>query len=102
MTFCRIAKSTNFDVFCYIFLDNPIDYRMMTLEKCKKSHTYKIEGFVGETDPVMRRFMELGFSKGEKIKIVSTSLQKKVFLIEIRGYLLSVRASLLNRVQVSE
>ncbi len=48
----------------------------------------------------MRRFFELGLTVGEKVKIVATSLQKKVFLLEIRGYLLSVRASLLAKVVV--
>ena len=73
---------------------------MTTLDKVKKNKSYKIVGFVGEPDAVLRRFMELGFSKGQTIKIVSSSLLKKVFLVEIRGYLLSVRTSLLSKVQV--
>ena len=44
--------------------------------------------------------MELGFSRGEKVKVVFSSLANKVFLIEIRGYVLSVRRSLLERVMV--
>lgn len=75
---------------------------MITLNKAKKMKNYKIVGFSKNYDNVLRRFMELGFTVGEKVKIVSTSLQKKVFLIEIRGYLLSVRASLLDRVLVLE
>ncbi len=72
----------------------------MTLNLGKVNENYKIVGFNGKFDSVCRRFVELGFSVGEKVKIVSTSLQKKVFLIEIRGYLLSVRASLLEKVRV--
>lgn len=75
---------------------------MSTLNLAKKKKNYRITAFVGETDAITRRFMELGFSVGEKVKIVSTSLLKKVFLIEIRGYLLSVRASLLEKVEVRE
>lgn len=75
---------------------------MTTLNKAKKMKIYKIVGFSANCDNVLRRFMELGFTVGERVKIVATSLQKKVFLIEIRGYLLSIRASLLDRVQVLE
>lgn len=75
---------------------------MTTLNQAKKMKLYKIVGFSSENDAVLRRFMELGFTIGEKVKIVSTSLQKKVFLIELRGYLLSVRAGLLSRIEVLE
>ena len=74
---------------------------METLDKAKKLKKYKIVGYVGDADNVLRRFLELGFSVGESVKIVSTSLAKKVFLIEIRGYLVSVRASLLSRIEVA-
>lgn len=72
---------------------------MMTLNRAKTNQNYKVVGFDGN-DQILRRFLELGFSAGEKIKIVSTSLQKKVMLIELRGYLLSVRADLLSRIFV--
>lgn len=72
----------------------------MTLNFGEKNKTYKIVGFDGKIDDVCRRFLELGFSIGESVKIVSTSLQKKVFLLEIRGYLLSVRSNLLSKVRV--
>lgn len=75
---------------------------MTTLNQAKKIKLYKIVGFSSENDAVLRRFMELGFTVGEKIKIVATSLQKKVFLIELRGYLLSVRAELLHRIEILE
>lgn len=79
-----------------------ITYYMTTLNQAKKIKLYKIVGFSSENDAVLRRFMELGFTVGEKIKIVATSLQKKVFLIELRGYLLSVRAELLHRIEILE
>ena len=75
---------------------------MKTLDKAKRQKLYKIVGFSGENDAVLRRFLELGFLVGEKVKVVSTSLAKKVFLIEIRGYLVSIRANLLSRIEVQE
>lgn len=74
----------------------------MTMKDCKENISYKICGFGGEIDNIGRRFMELGLVEGEKVKICAKSLQKKVFLIEVRGYLLSVRASLLEKVQVQK
>ena len=73
---------------------------MKTLDKMKKGETCKIVGFNGHFDRILRRFLELGLSRGQKVKIVSTSLQNKVVLIEIRGYILSVRRNLLDRVVV--
>ncbi len=73
---------------------------MTTLNLAKKNQRYQIVGFVGQVDGVLRRFFELGFTVGERVRVVATSLQKKVFLVEIRGYVLSVRANLLSKVQV--
>ncbi len=73
---------------------------MKTLDKAKKGECLKIVAFVGEEDRIFRRFLELGFSRGEKVKVVFSSLANKVFLIEIRGYILSVRKDLLERVVV--
>lgn len=73
---------------------------MKSLDKAKKNESLKIVGFVGEEDRIFRRFLELGFSRGEKVKVGFSSLANKVFLIEIRGYVLSVRRSLLERVMV--
>ena len=74
---------------------------MKTLDKAEKNKIYKITGFCGEKDKVYRRFLELGFSLGQRVKVLEKSLQKKVFLIEIRGYVLSVRTSLLQKIEVS-
>ncbi len=73
---------------------------MKTLDKAKKNESLKIVDFVGEPDRILRRFLELGFARGEKVKIVALSLARKVALIEIRGYILSVRRKLLERVVV--
>ncbi|MGN1200768.1 MAG: FeoA family protein [Candidatus Caccovivens sp.] len=73
---------------------------MKTLSDGQVGKAYKILRYNGAEDGVLRRFMELGFCSGQSIKIVATSLMKKVFLIEIRGYLLSVRANLLQKIEV--
>ncbi len=75
---------------------------MTTLNNAKKNVDYVIRGFNSEINPIIRRFMELGLIRGEKIKIISTSIQKKVFLIEVRDYTISVRAELLNCVEVEQ
>lgn len=72
---------------------------MITLDIAKQNKTYLIVGF-NSNDSLLRRFLELGFTVGQKVKVVSSSLLKKVFLVEIRGYLLSVRRELLNRIIV--
>ena len=74
---------------------------MKTLDKAEKNKVYKITGFCGEKDKVYRRFLELGFSLGQRVKVLEKSFQKKVFLIEVRGYVLSVRTSLLQKIEVS-
>ena len=73
---------------------------MMTLDMAEKNRLYKIVGFSGEVDDVKRRLWELGFSRGQSVRVVEKSLLKKVSLIEIRGYLLSVRTALLSCVVV--
>ena len=75
---------------------------MLTLDKLKKHESGKIVGFCGPIDGVLRRFFELGLTNGEKVRVVASSLAKQVFLLEVRGYLLSVRACLLAKVQVEK
>ena len=73
---------------------------MKTLDVAEKNRLYKIVDFSGEVDDVKRRLWELGFSRGQSVRVVEKSLLKKVSLIEIRGYLLSVRTALLSCVVV--
>lgn len=72
---------------------------MKTLDKVNINKTCRIVGY-GQNDRILRRLLELGFTLGQKVRIVSTSLQKKVFLVQIRGYLLSIRSEMLNRIIV--
>ena len=77
-----------------------IKFHMKTLDVAEKNRLYKIVDFSGEVDDVKRRLWELGFSRGQSVRVVEKSLLKKVSLIEIRGYLLSVRTALLSCVVV--
>ena len=73
---------------------------MENFSDCKKNVTYKITKFSCPDAKVERRFLELGLIVGQKVRIISKSVLKKVFLIEIRGYLLSVKSSLLKYIIV--
>ena len=73
---------------------------MKTLNLAALNVQYEIVGFLDAQDKHLRRFFELGFCVGEKVKVISKSLMGKVFLIEIRGYLLSVRKNLLEKIEV--
>ena len=73
---------------------------MLTLDKIKKNEVCKVVGICGECDAVSRRFLELGITKNIKIKVLAHSLLKKVSLLQVRGYVLSVRTSLLSKVEV--
>jgi Fe2+ transport system protein FeoA len=73
---------------------------MKTLDKVNLHDTATIAGFSGERDKVSRRFLELGFLRGQRVKIVAFSLQNRTALVEIRGYVLCVRRNLLERIVV--
>ena len=73
---------------------------MMSLCDGKVNKTYRVVGVNGQGRET-RRLLELGIIAGQPIKILNKSSLKKVFLVEIRGYLLSVKASILKLVQVA-
>ena len=73
---------------------------MMSLCDGKVNKTYRVVGVNGQGKET-RRLLELGIIAGQPIKILNKSSLKKVFLVEVRGYLLSVRASILKLVQVA-
>lgn len=75
---------------------------MMPLTSGKINVVYKIKDILGDNKKVIRRFLELGIIKGQAIKIVNTSILKKVFLVEIRGYILSIKSDLLSYIKVEK
>lgn len=73
---------------------------MMSLCDGKVNKTYRVVGVNGQGKET-RRLLELGIIAGQPIKILNKSSLKKVYLVEVRGYLLSVRTSILKLVQVA-
>ncbi len=75
---------------------------MMPLTSGKINVVYKIKDILGDNKKVIRRFLELGIIKGQAIKILNTSILKKVFLVEIRGYILSIKSDLISYIKVEK
>lgn len=78
-----------------------INYDMLTLDKGLCGKEYQIVSLCEENN-ITRRFFELGFAVGQKVKILATSLLGKAYLVQIRGYVLSVRATLLKQIMVED
>ncbi len=75
---------------------------MTTLKDAQLNKLYKIKKVVGGDTKVIRRFLELGMLSGQVVKVINKSILKKVYLVEIRGYLLSIKTSLLDFIEVEE
>ena len=75
---------------------------MKTLGKAKKGSWQTIVEVENVEDKRLFRLVELGFFKGQKVKVEGVSFSKKVFLLQLRNMLVSVRGDLLKNVQVSD
>ncbi len=74
---------------------------MEILEKAKNGVFYTIESYSKNAPLALkRRILELGLTPGQKVRIVRKSLLGKAYLIEVRGYTLSMRKSLLSYINV--
>jgi len=49
---------------------------------------------------IKRRILELGFTRGQKIKIIRKSLLGKAYLIELRGFILTIRKDIANFIEI--
>ena len=65
---------------------------MGNLATGKVGENYSIKG-IKENSPhkIKRRILELGFTPGQKVKIIRKSLLCKAYLIELRGFTLTIR-----------
>ena len=65
---------------------------MKNLEQARVGNFEKVQG-VAPLAPIKikRRLLELGFTKGQSVKVVRKSLIGKTFLVELRGYTLTLR-----------
>ncbi len=71
---------------------------MRSLAEAKVNELCTITDILNMHDGADVRLCELGMTPNQKIRVVAKSLFKKVCLVEIRGYNLSVRTSLLKDV----
>lgn len=72
----------------------------MQLNNCKKNVLYIVKNIECSYISIARRLTELGFVIGNKFKIIEFSALKKTLLIEIDGYILSLRASVASLIKV--
>ena len=87
--------------FVITFVFCPYFYSMINLKNVKTGKYYKILDISQyATDKIRRRLLELGFTSGEYIKIIRKSLIGKTLLVEIRGYILSIRDSISQNIIV--
>lgn len=65
---------------------------MDKLANGKVGSFYKIKGIdIAAPLKIKRRILELGFTLGQALKLARKSLLGKAFLVEIRGYTLTIR-----------
>ena len=49
-----------------------------------------------------RRLLELGFTRGQKLRVRRKSILGQTYLVEIRGYILTLRKNIMQFVVVRE
>ena len=68
---------------------------MLNLKDAKQRQFYTISGYAQQIPfKNKRRLLELGLTLGQKVRLLRKSLLKKAYLIEVRGYVLSLRSDL--------
>lgn len=50
---------------------------------------------------IKNRLLELGFTKGTLVKILNISSLKQSYLVEIRGYILAIRKSIAEIIEIT-
>lgn len=74
---------------------------MQTLCEMKRNKIYTIAGYSKNLPPkIFRRLCDLGLTRGEKVSLEARSLLKKVLLISVRGYLLSLKTDIAKGVEI--
>lgn len=72
----------------------------LSLNQCDKNINYFVDMIECKHIPIARRLTELGFVKDAKLKVIQFSALKKTLLIEIDGYVLSLRANVAELIKV--
>lgn len=74
---------------------------MDNLGKAKAGKFYQILGYSENVAiKIKRRLLELGLTVGQTVKIARKSLLGKAYLLEVRGYSLSMRRNLASFILV--
>lgn len=74
---------------------------MLALSNCKENKYYSICFIdVRLSTKIKRRLYDLGLLPGQRIKVLRKSLLKKAYLIEIRGYTLCLRNTIVQSIIV--
>lgn len=74
---------------------------MLTLKTCKVGVYFEIQKIESKLPlKMVRRLCDLGFTPGQKVRLLRKSLLGKVLLVELRGYTLSIRGELAKAVLV--
>ncbi|MBR1890641.1 MAG: ferrous iron transport protein A [Clostridia bacterium] len=73
---------------------------MISLKDAKIKAQYTIEKIDNIDKKINQRLCEMGFVSGQKVRVTNKSIFGGVRLVEIRGYTLSIRTSLLKDVWV--
>lgn len=69
--------------------------------KLQLNRFYKVLGFQNYQDEkIVRRLLELGFTKGTRFCIAHKSLLGKSVVVELRGYYLTMRSKFLDIIKV--
>lgn len=86
---------------CNINLPCLINYHMEKLSEVKRGKCGKLVEIDEYLAPnIKRRMLELGLTNGQKVRIARKSILNKVLLIEIRGYMLSIRKNIAGHIWV--
>ena len=74
---------------------------METLNSIKANLYYRITDFAsGENEKIVRRLCDLGLVPGEIVRVTNRSLLKKATLVEVKGYVLTLKSSIANSILV--
>ncbi len=76
---------------------------MLNLLKAKKNVYQSISSISDNaTFKIKRRLLELGFTPDTKVRILRKSLLGQAYLVEIRGFVLSMRKEILTNVLIKD
>jgi Fe2+ transport system protein FeoA len=74
---------------------------MLSLSEVKMGKMYKICGISSKAPfKIKRRLLELGFTSGQKVCVERKSLLGQAFLVQVRGFMLSMRKDIVNYILV--